>query len=355
MRQVVIYPGEDGYWVAECPSLLGCISQGKTRQEAVTNIKEADEDDQVVEIVSMANNDIDHLSDLVSQHPKASRFEIAEPGTPIPAGERIEFAVRDRLIPKYTNPPSLNRILKKGCEDGEGIKVMQLQLPDLGYYSGPIDGNFGRGTDGAVKDFQARVFGIAEADGKVGPRTWKSLFSKAFPDTPVPQHPEGPADKNYLRLTKTNRRDERGLIVLELAYFKNGKFQGSIPACSGIRGKQHFRKGKDNRSKSMEPLPEGRWYVGDMLWADGKDNYTGHIWKRGLGPVKIYLDYKQPGTTQRTFIEIHLDWNRKHSPGTAGCVGIHTVVGFKKLATWLRDTDPRDLFVDWGLGTCPDP
>lgn len=68
----------------------------------------------------------------------------------------------------------------------------------------------------------------------------------------------------------------------------------------------------------MEPLPEGRWYVGDMLWADGKDNYTGHIWKRGLGPVKIYLDYKQPGTTQRTFIEIHLDWNRKHSPGTAG-------------------------------------
>ena len=41
MRQVVIYPGEDGYWVAECPSLPGCISQGKTKEEAVTNIKEA--------------------------------------------------------------------------------------------------------------------------------------------------------------------------------------------------------------------------------------------------------------------------------------------------------------------------
>jgi predicted RNase H-like HicB family nuclease len=41
MRQVVIYPGEDGYWVAECPSLPGCISQGKTRDEAVSNIKEA--------------------------------------------------------------------------------------------------------------------------------------------------------------------------------------------------------------------------------------------------------------------------------------------------------------------------
>ncbi|MBN1537608.1 MAG: type II toxin-antitoxin system HicB family antitoxin [Anaerolineales bacterium] len=41
MRQVLIYPGEDGYFVAECPSLPGCISQGITRQEAIDNIKEA--------------------------------------------------------------------------------------------------------------------------------------------------------------------------------------------------------------------------------------------------------------------------------------------------------------------------
>lgn len=41
MRQVVVYPGEDGYWVAECPSLAGCIIQGRTRQEAIVNIKEA--------------------------------------------------------------------------------------------------------------------------------------------------------------------------------------------------------------------------------------------------------------------------------------------------------------------------
>jgi predicted RNase H-like HicB family nuclease len=41
MRQVVLYPGEDGYWVAECPSLPGCISQGKTKQDAISNIREA--------------------------------------------------------------------------------------------------------------------------------------------------------------------------------------------------------------------------------------------------------------------------------------------------------------------------
>ncbi len=41
MRQVIIYPGEDGYWVAECPSLPGCVSQGKTRDAAITNIRDA--------------------------------------------------------------------------------------------------------------------------------------------------------------------------------------------------------------------------------------------------------------------------------------------------------------------------
>ena len=41
MRQVLIYPGEDGFWVAECPSLPGCISQGTSRVEAITNIREA--------------------------------------------------------------------------------------------------------------------------------------------------------------------------------------------------------------------------------------------------------------------------------------------------------------------------
>ncbi len=41
MRQVILHPGEDGYWVAECPSLPGCMSQGKTKEDAIINIREA--------------------------------------------------------------------------------------------------------------------------------------------------------------------------------------------------------------------------------------------------------------------------------------------------------------------------
>jgi predicted RNase H-like HicB family nuclease len=32
---------EQGYFVAEVPALPGCVSQGKTKEEALTNIKEA--------------------------------------------------------------------------------------------------------------------------------------------------------------------------------------------------------------------------------------------------------------------------------------------------------------------------
>ena len=41
MRQIILYPGEDGYWVAECPSLPGCISEGQTKEAAIANIREA--------------------------------------------------------------------------------------------------------------------------------------------------------------------------------------------------------------------------------------------------------------------------------------------------------------------------
>lgn len=38
---VTLTKGEDGFIIAECPSLPGCVSQGKTKQEAIANIKEA--------------------------------------------------------------------------------------------------------------------------------------------------------------------------------------------------------------------------------------------------------------------------------------------------------------------------
>ena len=39
--RVIIETDEDGIFIVECPTLPGCISQGKTREEALRNIKDA--------------------------------------------------------------------------------------------------------------------------------------------------------------------------------------------------------------------------------------------------------------------------------------------------------------------------
>ncbi|HDH11105.1 MAG TPA: type II toxin-antitoxin system HicB family antitoxin [Nitrospirae bacterium] len=39
--RILIKQDEDGFFVVECPSLPGCISQGQTRSEAVNNIQDA--------------------------------------------------------------------------------------------------------------------------------------------------------------------------------------------------------------------------------------------------------------------------------------------------------------------------
>jgi len=58
MKQFVVTltAGEDGYIVAECPSLPGCVSQGKTKEEASQNIKEAIEG--ILEVRRGMNNPI---------------------------------------------------------------------------------------------------------------------------------------------------------------------------------------------------------------------------------------------------------------------------------------------------------
>ena len=65
MRQVVISHGQDGYWVAECPSLPGCISQGQTREDAVRNITEAIEGYIAVLVDDGLPVPDDHLDTLV--------------------------------------------------------------------------------------------------------------------------------------------------------------------------------------------------------------------------------------------------------------------------------------------------
>ena len=307
---------------------------------------------EVIEILTLESHLKEDLIAVLQQYKNALNFHFAPNGKTIPSGDRIAVATKEKSILKVIDPPPLSRLLVLDTE-GSDVKKLQERLNDLGYDAGEVDGIFGKKTDTAVKEFQADYFGVAEADGKVGPITWKKLWGDVSPTLPPPTTPV--PGKNYLGLTKTQRKDGYGCYVLNLQYFKDGEFKDAIEVCSGQPKKQFFRIGRKSIAGSAEPLPEGKWFIHDIRWAGGKDNYDGKIHASGIGPVTIPLDYVGPDKTGRSAIEIHIDWNRKQFPGTVGCIGVYTKADYKRLVSWLRDTDPRDLFVDWGLGTCPKP
>ncbi|MEM7757374.1 MAG: glycoside hydrolase family protein [Cyanobacteria bacterium P01_A01_bin.40] len=322
--------------------------------------------EQVVEILTLESNFKQDFIYLLQQYSNASNLHIAPAEKKIPDGNRIAIAGQQKTIQKVTNPPKLDlTLLVRGMNDvnaaGNDIKELQQRLQDLGYYTGEIDGDFGKLTDRAAKDFQADYFGADEADGKVGKLTWEKLWGDSQLIDPEEVDTTIISDKNYLKLTKTSRKDRYGCYILHLDYYKNGKLQDRLEVCSGQPKNQFFRTGKQSVARSYEPLPEGKWYVNDILWKEGKDIYNGAIFLQekgvtGIGPATVPIKYKSPGSTGRSAIEIHIDWNRQRGfPGTAGCVGVYNIADYKRFVNWLRDTDPRDLYVDWNLGTCPTP
>lgn len=66
-------------------------------------------------------------------------------------------------------------VLKLGSK-GEKVKKIQERLKALSHYKGPVDGDFGRDTDAAVKAFQKDK--SLTVDGRVGPATWEMLFEE---------------------------------------------------------------------------------------------------------------------------------------------------------------------------------
>jgi len=63
---------------------------------------------------------------------------------------------------------------------GEEVKRIQEKLKSDGFYKGPIDGDFGGGTEAAVRAFQKKR-GLT-VDGIVGPITWNALFGEEIPE-----------------------------------------------------------------------------------------------------------------------------------------------------------------------------
>jgi peptidoglycan hydrolase-like protein with peptidoglycan-binding domain len=74
------------------------------------------------------------------------------------------------------NAPIDKPTLKRG-DNGEQVSIVQQVLKDGGYYKGGVDGDFGAGTDTAVKAFQKDK--KLKVDGVIGQITWKALSDLA--------------------------------------------------------------------------------------------------------------------------------------------------------------------------------
>lgn len=85
--------------------------------------------------------------------------------------------------PAPTPTPAL---LKKG-HNGESVREMQKRLQELGYYEGSLDGDFGGGTEEALRLFQSQN-GL-DVDGVAAQKTFSLLYSenaKVVTITPTP-------------------------------------------------------------------------------------------------------------------------------------------------------------------------
>ena len=125
----------------------------------------------------------------VKQTPDVNLIVFGATATPQPYVQ-VTATPRIEVTPTPSPAPAVSySTLRKG-DEGPDVVTMQLALTELGYLSGAADGNFGTGTQNAVKKFQQEN-GL-DADGIAGKLTLEALYAKSsvtpMPDsTPVVQ------------------------------------------------------------------------------------------------------------------------------------------------------------------------
>jgi len=101
---------------------------------------------------------------------------------------------------------------------GEEVRRIQEKLKSLGIYKGPVDGDFGGGTETAVRRFQGTE--LLEIDGTVGPLTWEALLKEKIA---TPQANYRPLDYRCLALTGSF---ETGAAIPDCFAGLSGDFDG---------------------------------------------------------------------------------------------------------------------------------
>jgi len=138
-----------------------------------------------LEVTGVADSD---LQDMISQGKILGKSDKPD-DTDTPAPNLSNFLVDDNensvWIPD--EPVTFTKKLKYGSS-GKLVKEMQIRLAEVGYYEGPISGNFQKYTTRAVKAIQTQN-GL-EATGEVDETTWNVIFNEGH--LVLPEHTPKP-------------------------------------------------------------------------------------------------------------------------------------------------------------------
>ncbi len=191
---------------------------------------------------------------------------------------------------------------------GPEVERIQVRLKELGYYRGPIDGDFGGGTERTVKAYQ-RSRGLS-ADGKVGPKTWASLIEGE--PIPKPAITKKPLAQRCLALTGCF---ETGRMIPDCFAGLSGDFDGqgmsfgvlqwnfaqvSLQPLLKQMNAQHSHLLKDIFDDDYETLIEALedGYDDQMGWVRSIQHPIRHyLYEPWRGYFKRLISYKQKVTT----------------------------------------------------------
>ncbi|WP_421654550.1 hypothetical protein [Leptothermofonsia sp. ETS-13] len=138
-------------------------------------------------------------------------------------------------------------------------------------------------TEDAAKLYQRRE-ALSRIDGVVGPETKRAIENDLSAARPI----DGLGV--YCRLTRTDADAYEGLELCKLQFVDPNKgVVDFLNVVSGLAGAQRFLSWNhpDSVPGNLAPIPQDRYYIGDIDWAGGKDNYSVSHTKSGIGPVWV--------------------------------------------------------------------
>lgn len=193
--------------------------------------------------------------------------------------------------------------LKRGNR-GEEVRKLQQKLKQAGFNPGTIDGHFGKGTETALRAFQASE-GLL-ADGIAGPQTLAALSADIAPDPPLaiasvtvervskmfPSTPRRNIETNLppvLNSLVASELADKNMVLMALATIR-AETAGFLPISEGKSrfntspGGHPFDLYDNRRDLGNQGKPDGDLFKGrGYIQLTGRDNYARIGEKIGLG------------------------------------------------------------------------